>query len=192
MDYRNMETQDFIEMILKKKELCPCLMIGKYVNEFKRMYKDVIERVYTLKDVKRVVEEYEGVDNVNSGVLVLEGVGYLSDTGQNSLLKFIEESKLPIIILSYNDSVSPIIHSRMKTVVKRWYEVKSLDFMKVGDAQRTLNEKKRESDFKEYQEIQFMADYCPPLYSIKELAGDPFDYSNNRLINIMCNTIGGR
>ena len=190
MDYRTMETKEFIEMVLNNKYMCPCLMIGKYVNDFKKIYKDVIERVYSLKDVKRVVDEYDGVENVNSGVLVLEGVGYLSDTGQNSLLKFIEESKLPIIILSYNDKVSPIIHSRMKIVVKRWYDVKNLDFLKVREAQKILNEKKKESDFKEYEEIQFMADSCPTLYSIRMQAGDPFDYANSRMINIMCSAGG--
>ena len=57
--------------------------------------------------------------NVNSKFLVLDGIGFLSHVGQNSLLKFIEESKLPIIILSYGDKISPIIMSRMKIIVKR-------------------------------------------------------------------------
>ena len=186
MDYNKMDMKDFINKVISTPDLCPCLMIGRYVNEFKKIFTGTIERTYSLKDVKRVVEEYEGITGVNSGVLVLEGVGYLSDAGQNSLLKFIEESKVPIIILSYNDKVSPIIHSRMKLVVKRWYEVKNLDFVRVKEAQRELREKKKDSDFKEYQEIQYMAENCPSLYSIKMQAGDPYDYSNNRMIDIMC------
>ena len=193
MDYRTLDTKEFIQKVLDNRSMCPCLMIGKYVNDFKKIYKDVIERVYTLKDVKRVVDEYDGIESVNSGVLVLEGVGYLSDAGQNSLLKFIEESKLPLIILSYNDKVSPIIMSRMKVVVKRWYDVKNLDFLKVREAQKAINEKKRESsDFKEYQEVQLMADSCPTLYSIRMQAGDPFDYANQRMINIMCSAGGSK
>ena len=181
-----MDTKEFIEKLLSDKDMCPCLMIGKYVNEFKRQYKDTIERAYTLNEVRRLVEEYDGIESVNSQFMVIEGVGYLSHVGQNSLLKFIEESKLPIILLSYNDKISPIIMSRMKIVVKRWYPVKSLKFSRVADAVRALNDKKKDGQMKEYEEIQFMADNCPTLYSIKQQAGDPYDYSNQRMIEIMC------
>lgn len=186
MDYNALNTEDFIKRVLSNPDMCPCLMIGKYVNDFKHIYKDVIERVYTLNGVKRIVEEYDGIEHVNSGVLVLEGIGNLSDVGQNSLLKFIEESKLPIIILSYNDRVSPIIMSRMKIVVKKWYDIKKFDFIKVKDAMKAMNEKKKDPSFDEYQQVQFMADNCPALYSVMKQAGNPFDYSNPRMINIMC------
>lgn len=181
-----MEIKEFIEKVLTNREMCPCLMIGRYVNEFKKQYKDTIERAYTLGDVRRLVEEYDGIESVNSDVMVIEGIGYLSSVGQNSLLKFIEESKLPIILLSYNDKISPIIMSRMKIVVKRWYQIKSLKFSKVSDAIRALNDKKKDGQMKEYEEVQFMADNCPTLYSIKQQAGDPYDYSNQRMIDIMC------
>lgn len=192
MDYNALSTEDFIKRVLNNSDMCPCLMIGKYVNDFKHIYKDVIERVYTLNGVKRIVEEYDGIEHVNSGVLVLEGIGNLSDVGQNSLLKFIEESKLPIIILSYNDRVSPIIMSRMKIVVKKWYDIKKFDFIKVKDAMRALNEKKKDSNFDEYQQVQFMADNCPALYSVMKQAGSPFDYSNPRMISIMCSVEEGK
>jgi hypothetical protein len=186
VDYNKKKISDFVSMVLSNTDMCPCLMIGKYVNEFKQIYKDTIERAYSLSEVRGLIEEYEGVTNVNSKYLVIEGVGYLSSVGQNSLLKFIEESKLPIILLSYNDKVSPIIMSRMKIVVKRWYPLKDLKFLRVTDALRTLEEKKKEGQMKEYEEIQFLANNCPTLYSIKQQAGDPFDYLNNRMINIMC------
>ena len=185
MDYNKVESKKFIHTVLSNSSLCPCLLIGRYVNEFKHIFKDTIERVYNLQEVKNVVEEYEGVSSVNSGFLVLDGVGYLSDVGQNSLLKFIEESKLPIVLLSYTDRVSPIIMSRMKIVVKLWYSVKSLSFTRVSDAQKALSEKKSSGQMKEYDEVQFLADNCPMLYSIKRQAGDPFDYSNQRMINLI-------
>lgn len=186
MNYEKMSTDEFVVNILKNYKLCPCLLIGRYVNAFKRKFRGTIERAYSLTDVRNLVEEYEGITQVNSGVLVIEGVGYLSSVGQNSLLKFIEESKLPIILLSYNDKVSPIIMSRMKIVVKRWYEVKSLTFSKIPDAVHALNEKKKDGKMKEYEEVQFMADNCPSLYSIKQQAGDKFDYANKRMIDILC------
>lgn len=181
-----MDVKEFIQKVLVTPEMCPCLMIGNYVNAFKKIYKGHIERAYNLSDVRRLVEEYDGIGSVNSGVFVAEGIGFLSDTGQNSLLKFIEESKIPIILLSYNDKVSPIIMSRMKIVVKRWKGINNLDFPRVQVALKALNEKKAGGDFTEYDEVQFMADTCPQLYSIKMQAGDPFDYMNSRMIDIMC------
>ena len=188
MDYSNLEVSEFVHMVLNNVGMCPCLMIGMYVQEFKKQYKDVIERVYNIDNVRDLIDSYEGVNRVNSKFLVLDGVGYLSATGQNSLLKFIEESKVPIILLSYSDKVSPIIMSRMKVIVKRCSKVKNLDFSSVSDTLTFIDEKNstREEKMSEVEEVQIMANMCPSLYSIKQQAGDKYGYSNKRLIDIMC------
>lgn len=192
MNYNKLDIDNFIDMILKNKKMCPVLMIGKYVNRFKQKFDGTIERIYTLEDVRNVVREYEGIEHINSEYLVLDGIGYLSQVGQNSLLKFIEESKLPIILLSYTDKVSPIIMSRMKIVVKRWYHVKSLNFMSIENAIKGLKEKEDNSDNKltEIERIQYMADNCPLLYGIWQQSGDKFDYTNERLIQLMTHKKG--
>ena len=190
MDYNKLDMNVFIEKLLEHVEMCPCLLIGKYVTEFKKVYKDTIERVYTLDDVRYLIDAYDGISNINSKFLVLDGIGYLSHVGQNSLLKFIEESKLPIIILSYGDKISPIIMSRMKIIVKRWDVVKNLTFSSVADTISYINEKNstREEKMSEFEEVQVMANMCPSLYSIKQQAGDKYGYNNSRLINIMVGT----
>nr|DAY36472.1 MAG TPA: Redirecting phage packaging protein C packaging protein, DNA Binding.0A [Bacteriophage sp.] len=190
MDYNKLDMNVFIEKLLEHVEMCPCLLIGKYVTEFKKVYKDTIERVYTLDDVRNLIDSYDGISNVNSKFLVLDGIGFLSHVGQNSLLKFIEESKLPIIILSYGDKISPIIMSRMKIIVKRWDVVKNLNFSSVADTIAYINEKNstREDKMSEFDEVQIMANMCPSLYSIKQQAGDKYGYTNSRLINLMVGT----
>lgn len=190
MNYNKVDMNVFIEKLLEHVEMCPCLLIGKYVTEFKKVYKDTIERVYTLDDVRYLIDAYDGISNINSKFLVLDGIGYLSHVGQNSLLKFIEESKLPIIILSYGDKISPIIMSRMKIIVKRWDVVKNLNFSSVADTISYINEKNstREEKMSEFEEVQVMANMCPSLYSIKQQAGDNYGYNNSRLINIMVGT----
>ena len=190
MNYNKLDMNVFIEKLLEHVEMCPCLLIGKYVTEFKKVYKDTIERVYTLDDVRYLIDAYDGISNINSKFLVLDGIGYLSHVGQNSLLKFIEESKLPIIILSYGDKISPIIMSRMKIIVKRWDTVKNLNFSSVADTISYINEKNstREEKMSEFEEVQVMANMCPSLYSIKQQAGDKYVYNNSRLINIMVGT----
>lgn len=190
MNYNKLDMNVFIEKLLEHVEMCPCLLIGKYVTEFKKVYKDTIERVYTLDDVRYLIDAYDGISNINSKFLVLDGIGYLSHVGQNSLLKFIEESKLPIIILSYGDKISPIIMSRMKIIVKRWDVVKNLNFSSVADTISYINEKNstREEKMTEFEEVQVMANMCPSLYSIRQQAGDKYGYNNSRLINIMVGT----
>ncbi len=177
-------------LVGKDYSICPCLLIGKSVNIFKHEFSGDIIRIYNLDDVRNVVEEYSGISDIRDGVLVLDGIGYLSNVGQNSLLKFIEESKIPLILLSYRDRISPIILSRMKVVYKLWYPVKSLNFSRVSDAMKALEEKKQSNRMSESEEVQFLADNCPTLYSINQQAGDKFDYMNKRMISIMCSKKG--
>lgn len=190
MNYLELEPEDFINKLLSDDNLTPCLLVGRYVNIFKHIYDGYIQRTYSLNDVEHLIEEYEGIENVNSKFLVLEGVGNLSLTGQNSLLKFIEESKVPLILLSYNDKVINTIRSRMKIVAKLWYPVKSLSFSRVKDAQKAFNEKKRDENFKGNAEIQFIADNCPRLYALRESSGDIYDFNNQKMLNIM--TVGAK
>ena len=183
MSLSSLSEEEFVKLLLFDKSYCPCLLIGKYVNVFKRAFQGTIERAYTLNDVRRLVEEYDGISHVNSEYLVLDGVGYLSQVGQNSLLKFIEESKLPIVLLSYTDRISPIILSRMKIVMKRWYGVKTLSFSGVKETISALREKKEKDG--NFDEVQYLADNCPQLYSLKQQAGDLSEYTNNRMLNIL-------
>lgn len=165
---------------------CPALLIGKAANEFKRAYKGDIVRIYTFDEVKIMLDEYEGISSVESGVLVLDGIGYLSSAGQDALLKFLEESKVPIILLSFTDKVSPIIMSRMKTVIKIWFQVKSLTFMNVPTAREALAEKKRDGKMRFLEEVQFMADNCPSLYALSQQSGDLYDRYNDRILDLIC------
>lgn len=180
------DESSFIHTVLNNPSYTPCLMIGNYVTIFKRIFTGTIERAYSVKDVRNIVEEYEGVIRVNSEFLVIEGIGTLSSIGQNSLLKFVEESSLPIILLSYSDKVLRTIRSRMKFVVKSWTPVKSLDFVSPTECIRALQEKKSKNpNLKGAAEIQFLADNSPELYRFYLEAGNPYDRNNSRVIDII-------
>lgn len=190
MNYSKMSEEEFVDTILMNPRLTPCLMIGNYVNAFKRKFKGTIERAYSLNKVRIIVDEYEGVGHVNSEFLVIEGIGYLSEAGQNSLLKFVEESSLPIILLSYQDKVLNTIRSRMKIVVKRWTPIKALEYVGAAEGQTALNEKMAQNkDFKGDLIIQFMADNSPELYKMKLEAGNPYDFTNNKVIELLTTDI---
>lgn len=186
MNYGDMEPKELVRLILKDRNLTPCLLIGKYVNVFKQVFNGTIVRAYSLENVRHIIDEYEGITNVNSGTLVLEGIGYLSQVGQNSLLKFIEESSLPIVLLSYNDNILNTIRSRMKLTMKLWEPVKDFKYLDLLGALRAAEEKKAsDANFRGNNEIQFYADSCPKLYVLKSQAGNPYDYSNNKMLSVM-------
>ena len=152
-------------------------MIGTYVNAFKRMFDGTIEKVTSTKRVQNLIEEYSGITQVNSGVLAVEGIGYLSNQGQNSLLKFIEESKLPIVLLSYQDHVLSTIRSRMKIVVKHWYPIKRLDGVSASEGYKVLKEKEGQNPgMSVSQKFQYIADTSPDLYRIFMESGDPYGW----------------
>jgi hypothetical protein len=175
-----------IKQILSEKELCPCILLGKYVAEFKKIYKGKIFSAYKLEDVKYIVNNYLGMSDLDDRYFVIDGIGFLSAIGQNALLKFIEESKLPIILLSYYDKVSPIILSRIKFVFKKpTKEVTNLKFSRVRDALSIIDEKKKsDTDFSDMEEIKFYAENCPPAFVLKYSAGD-YDYSSQKILRLL-------
>ena len=61
MNYYKMSEEDFVNYLLNHKEITPCLLVGKYVDAFKRRFKGTIERVYSLNKVRLLVDEYDGI-----------------------------------------------------------------------------------------------------------------------------------
>lgn len=171
-----------LKNFLKKKEVYPSILIGEYVNLFKQIYKGTILKAYSTENIRYILQEFEGLTKVRSGLLVLEGVGSLPEIGQNSLLKFIEESPIPILLLSYNDKIPQVILSRMKFVLKKYKSLKSLSFISIKSALDTIQEK---GDIKGYEKMQFMAENCPQLYFLEESAGNKHDYMNKKLLSIL-------
>lgn len=191
------EAYRIVNNILKDpKKLTPCVLIGgSLVSTFKRCFKGTIETIYSIDDVRRVVDEYDGIESVNSGILALVGVGALYETGQNSLLKFIEEAKLPIVILSSNDRVSPIIMSRVKFTYKLVNPIEDMKFehMKSGlnRVEQALEDVRDKSlADKELAEVYAMVDYCPELfgvyYSSRERQ-DRMNFINKKILNTFVN-----
>jgi hypothetical protein len=177
-----LEVQD----ILSNPSYCPCLLLGGYTIAFKKTYAGRIFKAYTLEDVRNLVEDFSGISDMDGMYLVIDGIGYLNDIGQNSLLKFIEESKLPIVLLSYYDKVSPIIQSRMKFTFKESIiKVKSLKFMSISSAVRVLEEKKQEDkEMSDIDEAKFLAESCPKAFGLLNMAGSR-DYASRRVLKLL-------
>jgi len=183
----NLSMEDTIKTILDNPNMCPCLLLGKYVTEFKKLYRDRIFQTYKLEDIRNLVYDYSGYDNLDGKFMVIDGIGFLNEMGQNALLKFIEESTFPIILLSYYDKVMPTILSRTKFIFKKPIkEVTNLKFVKVKDALALVEEKKKSPDFTEMDEIALYAEICPAAFVLKYSAAE-YDHSANKILKMMCN-----
>jgi hypothetical protein len=181
-----MDMESTVNSVLTNKEYCPCLFLGRSVMTFKKVYKDRIFSVSSLNDVRYVLEEFSGMSGLGDKYFVMDGIGYLNTVGQNSLLKFIEESKFPIILLSYFDIVSPIILSRMKFVFKEpIIQIKNLKFMSVDSALTLLEDKKsKDPDFTAMDEVKFMAEHCPKVFALMNMDAD-HNFNSKRIMRLL-------
>lgn len=97
---------------------CPCLLIGRPVQEFNRVYRGQRVQLQTIKDIKILVERTSQV--TNAGVLALTDLSDLpGERVSSALLKFIEESTFPIYLLASYDNLSSVILSRVRWTVKQ-------------------------------------------------------------------------
>jgi hypothetical protein len=193
VNINNLSGEEVIDLVLQNELYTPCLILGKYIYDFKKKYQGKIFSVGTLEDVKYITDRFMYAKSLDGNYFVMDNVGFLNDMGQNSLLKFIEENQFPIVLLSYVDKVSPIIQSRMKFIFKKSIvETKNFRFMKLKDAISTIDDmKKRDKDFNEMDELKFYAENCPSAYMYKYSAGDVFNqYSNNRVLKMIAKMKG--
>lgn len=159
--------EEEIKSIIENASYSPCILLGKYASEFKRIYDGRIFLVNSLESVREITNNYSNISSLDGMLFVIDGIGFLSETAQSALLKFIEESKFPVILLSYYDKISPIILSRMKFVYKHPIsDVKQLKFTKLGACLDLLDDKYKEArekgeDFTEMDKIKFYSTTCP-------------------------------
>lgn len=177
---------DYIESILKDPNYCPCLLLGRSSIDFKKAYQGRIFTVTSLEAVRDIVERYTGISDLEGRYCVLDGICFLSEVGQNSLLKFIEESRFPIVLLSYYDKVSPIIMSRVKFVFKSpTHEIKNLKFMKYKDALTALEDKQGKEELSNQDKLRFYIDNCPVAYYMDKscIANDGVSKRINKILS---------
>jgi replication-associated recombination protein RarA len=169
------ENYALINDIMNKPEMCPCLLIGKLVLDFRKMYKGHIIHLDNVGEVRSLIENFYGYSELGRGThLVIDNVGFLSSQGQTGLLKFIEDAQYPVICLSYIDNIFPTILSRMKYVYKQSLtSVKKMEFLRPSDMFQLLErEKSKNKDFNRYDEMKLYADKSPIGFVLKHSTRD--------------------
>ena len=96
-------------------------------------------------------------------MLVFEDLSFLPDSCEGLLLKFVEESKLDLVMLSLFDKVSLTLLSRVKRVMKYSREKVNSDFNSVSVGVQRLDESLK-PDSHYYDKVRYMGMYSPLMF----------------------------
>lgn len=173
-----------IEVNIKKSIMniykeSPILLLGGARKWFYDKKKDGIIQLSSIDSVNNFVEVHS---NKKYKTPLVIDVFFSSFQAENGLLKFIEESKTPIVILSQDDTLSPIMMSRFKAVYKYPVRKPQNRFLSIKQAQEELEQPNPVWD--DETRISMLS---PKLYQlrgltnnkrIQELLGDYYDRFN--------------
>lgn len=143
----------------------PMLIVGPAMKTFLKAWKYKTISISDSKDLKEVIDYYSYVEP--SYPLVIYDLAILNKSSLNLLLKFIEEYKYPLILLSSYDNFDSILLSRIKTFLKFSGEPIKSNMLSLGDGIRALND----IDTKDLSNIDLTRkylEYCPKLYQLNK------------------------
>lgn len=182
------ELKQFVrEMAQKDSRKLPALIIGDGVRDFLRFYKWPIKMINTREEMIELVSYFTGVSKLDYP-LVIGDLSFYRPDDVFFLLKFIEESKLNIILLSKFDNISPIVLSRIKTVIKynSFEEVGSSEDMQKA---REFVESKTVENTSEFDKVRLQRSVNASLYMNDRRF--PFSANRSKLVSILETPKGG-
>lgn len=157
------KNEERVKDIIKNIEYySPVIFIGNSVLDFKKIYNKRVIRVTDAESVRDIVSYYMNIDNLDVP-LVVDGLSFLEEKSMFLLLKLVEESSFPIILLSRFDKVSPIILSRIKTIIKYQTEKVNSEFLDCSDGEEIVKEKlSEESSY--FDRLKYISKFSPKMY----------------------------
>lgn len=144
------------------------LYIAGYCQEFKRRVNVPIIYVND-ENIDQVIDQYSRFKSMRYP-LVLEDIYYLSQVNQCKLLKFLEDTKLKVILLASSDNISPMILNRITDVYKRVPKVNS-HFIPMNECRNSISS----------------GDLCRTDVIKKQMRNSPLLYRNDILVKKFSN-----
>lgn len=131
------------ENICSQGKIFPKLFIGEASNSFfkfikKRNYNFPINYISTREDLIELIDKYSGYSEYTAPVIISD-ISFLNKKDQSLLLKFIEDSKLNIILLASRDNILGTIISRVKEFRKFYNSKDKAGFISVGKAREMFS-----------------------------------------------------
>lgn len=161
-----MKREDLGKLMMDVETYSPVLLMRDAVKDFIKNYEGKIERVRNVDDVRELISYYVGIPDLGR-TLVIEGISFLNQRASFMLLKLVEESKLPIVLLSRFDNVSEIILSRIRTTLKYNNQKVNSEFLEINDGRDVVRDKVSE-DSHYYDVLKNYSKYSPIMYYIEE------------------------
>lgn len=154
--------KSLVESVNNLRDTSPLLILGEAYYVFRKAWKDKIVSINS-ENVKEIVEYYSSVKL--DYPLVLEDLALLSSKNLSHLLKLIEETKSPVILLASFDNINEILLSRIKTIIK-FNKPCSCEFKTAEEGLAIIDESL--SNDSSYNDIlRYQAKYSPMLYYIE-------------------------
>ena len=133
--------------------------------DFKKIYDGPVSRLTTLDEVREFVSYYNSI-KVLDRLLVVEDLAFLPPMSEGYLLKFVEETPLNLVLLSYYDSVSSIMLSRVKRVEKYYNEKTSSSFQAASVGYKRMAEE-LSVDSHYFDRVKFMSKVSPKMFFLE-------------------------
>ena len=129
---------------MKEAKIFPKLFIGEAAKAFckfieKNNYDCSINYISSKEELESLVDRFSHYKHYMLPVIISD-ISFLSQLEQSLLLKFIEDSKLNIVLLASRDNILSTIISRMKEF-RKYYIIKSGDrvgFIELSKAREML------------------------------------------------------
>lgn len=159
--------QKLIQSVNNIKNTSPLLLVGEAYYLFRKNYKGKVLTINS-QNIREIVAYYSTVEL--DYILVLEDISNLSSLECNYLLKLVEDSKYPIILLASYDNINNILLSRIKTFIKFSNQITS-EFLPPNKGLEVI-EDKLSSDSAFIDRVRYEAKYSPRLYYLEQLIGN--------------------
>lgn len=169
-------------------KIFPKLFIGSAAKAFEQFIKRnnfdyTINYIQSREDLISLIDVYSKYKNYSLPVIISD-ISYLNNADQSLLLKFMEDSKLKIIILASRDNVLGTIISRVKEFRKYYSELKNVSFMKCSAARENLSNETFD-DLSNEDKLIIYNKYNPVLaYTDSLVKKFPFN-DKQKLLNIL-------
>lgn len=109
----------------------PMGVVGEPYRELRSSSELPIRRVTNNEELRDLIAQYTGIKSLETPLLV-EDLAFLSPWGLQSLLKFVEDTRLDVILLSTYDNFTPPLLSRLKVFIKAPIERTNSNFLDAG------------------------------------------------------------
>ncbi len=148
----------------------PSYQLRKAINT------SLINTVENIEEVRDLIEKY--YNSMEEDVVYIQDISRIEYKAQDVLLKFLEESRLKIVLISSFDRIRPTIISRMKICLKSYFTPITSNFKSLREYSMV------ELENTEHKKVEILRDF-PMVSYLKSRFGNLNPKLFNKVINVL-------